>query len=108
LGDTVWIDGGTGIDTIPVYPLIYHPAVTQVYIICYASALTSGGGSVPPELDHISILKNSLALVDDMRVDLFAGAIDIAIDSTIPSFTYIPALNQTVRRMCWLFVNYFF
>ena len=83
--------------------MIYHPKVTEVYVICYSSALTSGGaGELPTPLNDIILLKNSLAVVNDMRVDLFAGAIDIAQDSTIPTYLYIPALNQSVCR------NHFF
>jgi len=99
LGDTAWIDGGTGIDTIPVYPLLDNPNVTEIYIVCYGSAMTSGGGTVPWELDYIKILKNGLAVIDDMRVDLFAGAIDIARDSVIPTWTYIPALNESFSAL---------
>jgi predicted acylesterase/phospholipase RssA len=99
-GETVWIDGGTGIDTIPVYALLSNPAVTDVYIICYGSALTSGGsGTLPYVLDDIAILRNSLAVINDMRVDLFDGAIDMAADSDVPSFVFIPHLNQTFSAL---------
>jgi hypothetical protein len=95
MGDTWWIDGGTGIDTIPIYSLIGNPDVKEAYLICYNSALTSGGGTVPPELDRIKILKNALATFDDMRVDLYKGSMSIAEKSDTISFSFIPVLNTT-------------
>jgi hypothetical protein len=77
LFEKVWIDGGTGIDTIPNIPLHNNTAVKEAYIVCYSSAMTSGGAQLPWELSGIHILGNSLATVNDMRVDLFAGSIDI-------------------------------
>ncbi len=98
LGNTMWIDGGTGnplykiynysndkqlwllcitlpigIDTIPVVPLIREPNIDTVYILCYNDALTSGGGTLPSYLNYLKLLKNALATIDDMRVDLFDG-----------------------------------
>jgi len=100
LGDAIWIDGGTGIDTIPVYPLLANPYVTEVYLICYGDALTSGGGDLPYKLDYIRLLKNGLAVINDMRVDLYAGAIDMAKDSSVPSFTYMPnGMNTTFSAL---------
>jgi hypothetical protein len=103
-----------GIDTIPLFSLIQNPNVTEVYIICYGSALTSGGGNdLPFPLIDIKLLKNAIATVEDMRVDLFNGgkfnslifvefllnfckAIEDAMDSRLVAYTYIPSLNQTV------------
>jgi len=100
LGKTKWIDGGTGIDTIPAYPLLHRNGVNELYIICYGSALTSGGsGDLPIILDDIDILKNSLATINDMRVDLFAGAIEMAASSKISSYVYIPHLNQSFSAL---------
>jgi len=94
LGDTIWIDGGTGIDTLPVHPLLHHPNVTCIYLICYNSALTSGGADLPSYLEDIQLLYNTMATINDMRVDLFQGAIDMAAKSTTPSFTYIPGFDR--------------
>jgi len=99
LGDTLWIDGGTGIDTIPIYPLLNKPGVTELYIICYGSALTSGGADLPWELEGISLLKNALAVIDDMRVSFYEGTISIAKESSIPSFLYIPSLNESFSAL---------
>ncbi len=107
LGDTLWIDGGTGtlvsqeltilgIDTIPTYTLVSNPNVTEVYIICYSSALKDGGAQLPWYLDDIKLLKNSLSVVNDMRVDLYAGAIDIAKKSPKKTYAYIPDLPNEV------------
>jgi len=96
LGDTIWIDGGTGIDTLPVYPLLQRKEVTSIFTACYNSAFTSGGGSEPAWLDNLLLLKNGLAAIDDMRVDLFVGGVDIVSSQTTkPAYMYIPALNQT-------------
>jgi len=97
--NTIFIDGGTGIDTIPLTSLVENPNVKQLYIICYGSALTSGGGTLPVYLDNIMLLKNSLAVIDDMRVDFFAGALDIAMNSAVRSFAYIPDLNETFSAL---------
>jgi len=100
LGNSVWIDGGTGIDTIPVYPLLNRKGVNQVYILCYASALKTGGsGDLPFILNDIFILKNALATINDMRVDLFAGAIEMAASSPIDSYSYIPDLNVSFSAL---------
>jgi len=97
---TDWIDGGTGIDTIPIYPLLQHPEVKKAYIICYASALTSGGaGDLPSILGDIKLLVNALATIDDMRVDLFAGAIEMAAKSSIPSYSFIPSFNTSFSAL---------
>jgi predicted acylesterase/phospholipase RssA len=99
LGDTIWIDGGTGIDTLPVFPLLHHANVSEVYAIVYGSALTSGGAQLPSYLADILIVVNALSAINDMRVDLFAGAFDIAARSSTPSFSYMPALNQTFSAL---------
>jgi len=100
LGDTIWIDGGTGIDTIPIYALLHNANVTEAYILCYGSALTSGGsGNLPFILDDIAILRNVVATLNDMRVDLFDGAIDMAISSKTPSYSFIPHLNETFSSL---------
>jgi len=99
LGSTIWIDGGTGIDTLPVFPLLHHPNVTEVYAVVYGSALTSGGAQLPSYLSDILLLVNAIATINDMRVDLFAGAFDIAARSSIPSFSYMPDLNQTFSAL---------
>jgi len=97
---TNWIDGGTGIDTIPVEPLLNHPNVTEIYVICYNSALTSGGaGPLPFPLDDINLLVNTMALISDMRVDLYAGALDMVAEAPFPSYSYIPQLNQTFSAL---------
>ena len=62
-----------GIDTLPVYSLIHNENVTSVYLVCYSSALKSGGADLPSYLADIDILYNVLATIDDMRVDLFEG-----------------------------------
>jgi len=100
LGKTKWIDGGTGIDTIPVFPLLHRPEVTDVYALSYASALLDGGsGDLPFILDDIDILSNSLAAINDIRVDLFEAAIEMAATSTKKAFTFIPTLNQTFSSL---------
>jgi len=99
-GDTLWIDGGTGIDTLPVAPLLLRKEVNTIYIACYGSALTSGGGSEPEWLDGLLLLKNGLAAIDDMRVDLFIGGLDMVSDQNVkPSYFYIPNLNQTFSTL---------
>ena len=42
-----FIDGGTGVDTLPVVALLQRPEVKTIYIIVYNSALTSGGAHLP-------------------------------------------------------------
>jgi len=100
LGDTLWIDGGTGIDTLPVFPLLHRKEVNSIYIACYSSALTSGGDSEPAWLDGLLLLKNGLAAIDDMRVDLFSGGLDMVSNQNVkPSFSFIPSLNQTFSTL---------
>jgi len=100
LGSNPWIDGGTGVDRIPVYSLLHHPNVTKVMIICYSSALRNGGsGNLPFILNDIDILRNILATLNDMGVEFFEGAIDMAKKSGIDSYTYIPHLNQTFSAL---------
>jgi len=99
LGNTTWIDGGTGIDTIPVYAPLHNPNVSELYILCYGSALTSGGAQLPSFLNDILLLKNSIATINDMRVDLYNGAIDIAQRSNITSYTYIPHIPVTYSAL---------
>lgn len=99
LGDTIWIDGGTGIDTIPVEALIQNPDVTEMYLICYGSAFTSGGSGLPDYLADIYLLANALATINDMRVDLFYGALDNAVNSHVTTYTFIPDLNQTFSAL---------
>jgi len=96
LGDTYWIDGGTGIDTLPVFALLDRPSVNTIYVVCYSSALTSGGGTEPDWLQNIPLLDNSLSVIDNMRVELFlAGIQDLGEQKLKPAYSYIPALNQT-------------
>jgi len=99
LGATIWIDGGTGIDTLPVYPLLHEANVTSVYLICYSSALRSGGADLPYYLSDISLLYNAIATINDMRVDLFEGAIEMAAKSKVPAYTYIPYLTKTYSAL---------
>jgi len=96
LGDTLWIDGGTGMDTAPAYPLLMNPNVTEIYIICYNSMLWSAGGNnLPFPLVDIAILKNLVAVIEAMRVDFFMGVIDMAAQARIPSYLYMANLNTT-------------
>jgi len=96
LGDTYWIDGGTGIDTLPVFSLLDRKEVSELYVICYASALTAGGGSEPNWVKDIPLLENAMAAVDNMRVELFlAGLSSLSEQKVKPAYSYIPKLNQT-------------
>jgi predicted acylesterase/phospholipase RssA len=96
LGDTYWIDGGTGIDTLPVFSLLDRSSVESVYVICYASALTSGGGTEPGWVQDIRLLANSLSVIDNMRVELFlAGIQDLGEQMKKPAYSYIPVFNET-------------
>jgi len=98
-GDTLFIDGGTGIDTIPVYSLLNDVNVSTIYIICYGGAITSGGGTLPSYLDYIKLLKNGLATIDDMRVDLFEGAIEMCQEGSNGCYLYMPNLNQSFSAL---------
>jgi len=40
-----------------------------------------------------------MAVIDDMRVDLFNGAIEMAEDSWTRSYLYIPQLNQSFSAL---------
>jgi predicted acylesterase/phospholipase RssA len=93
--DTIWIDGATGIDSIPVIPLLTRDEVSELYLICYGSALVSGGGKLPDYLDFLKLLKNGLAAIEDMRVELFDAAFRLAAQSDLPAYVYMPNLNKT-------------
>jgi len=94
LGNQLFIDGGTGIDTLPVYGPLHDAQVDEIYVICYGGAFTSGGAlDLPVVLQDIAILKNTVALVEDMRVDLFNGGVDMLNKSNVPSYLYMPSLN---------------
>jgi predicted acylesterase/phospholipase RssA len=71
--EPIWIDGGTGMDSIPVYPLLVSPQVTDIYMIAYHSVLFSEGTDVPWYLGHLTILKNAMAAFGSMRADLNRG-----------------------------------
>eukprot|EP01116_Phalansterium_solitarium_P022272 TRINITY_DN7295_c1_g1_i2.p1 TRINITY_DN7295_c1_g1~~TRINITY_DN7295_c1_g1_i2.p1 ORF type:complete len:328 (+),score=125.03 TRINITY_DN7295_c1_g1_i2:106-1089(+) len=94
-----FIDGGTGIDMIPVVPLVNNPDVDTIYMLCYNSALTSGGGTLPPKLDHVMLLKNTLAAVEDQQVDYVMGGVDIAAKSKTKSFTYFPVFPEVFSSL---------
>ena len=89
-----FIDGGTGIDTLPFTPLLERPEVSIVYGLVYNSALTSGGSGLPTPLNSILLLANALAVVNDFRVDLYIAAIEVAKNSNKTSFLYDPVLPQ--------------
>jgi len=96
LGNTYWIDGGTGIDTLPVFSLLNRIDVNFVYVICYSSALTSGGGTEPNWIQDIPLLENFIATFDNMRVELFlAGISMLSTQHTKSAFSFIPKLNQS-------------
>jgi len=100
LGNDLFIDGGTGIDTLPVYGPLHDAKVDELYIICYGGAFTSGGAlDLPPLLQDILLLKNAVAAIEDMRVDLFNGGVDIAAKSNVTSFLYMPNLNMTFSAL---------
>ena len=44
----IFIDGGTGVDTLPVVALLQRPEVSTVYLIVYNSAFSSGGADDLP------------------------------------------------------------
>jgi len=94
LGNDYFIDGGTGIDTLPVYGPLHDAQVDEIYVICYGGAFTSGGAlDLPLLLQDILILKNTVALVEDMRVDLFNGGVDMLTKTSVPAYLYMPNLN---------------
>eukprot|EP01114_Cavostelium_apophysatum_P012857 TRINITY_DN2980_c0_g1_i1.p1 TRINITY_DN2980_c0_g1~~TRINITY_DN2980_c0_g1_i1.p1 ORF type:complete len:342 (+),score=61.73 TRINITY_DN2980_c0_g1_i1:104-1129(+) len=97
---TLWIDGGTGIDTLPVYAPLHDAQVDELYVICYDGAFTSGGAlDLPYYLQDLTLLKNSVAAIEDMRVDLFNGGIDIAQRSNVTSWLYMPSLNESFSAL---------
>lgn len=89
-----FIDGGTGVDTLPFTPLLERPEVGTVYGIVYNSALTSGGSGLPTPLNSILLLANALAVVNDFRVDLYVAALEVAKNSNKTSYLYDPVLPQ--------------
>lgn len=97
---TLWVDGGTGIDTLPVYGPLHDAKVDELYIICYGGAFTAGGAlDLPPLLQDLLLVKNTVAMFEDMRVDLFNGGVDIAARSNVTSYMYMPNLNETFSAL---------
>jgi len=95
-----WMDGGTGVDTLPVVALLERPEVTEIYIIVYNSAFSSGGAQLPFPLNSIDILVNAIATVNDMRVDLFDAGLDVvAADRNRTSFMYLPVLPRNYSTL---------
>eukprot|EP01118_Nematostelium_gracile_P017458 TRINITY_DN7464_c0_g1_i1.p1 TRINITY_DN7464_c0_g1~~TRINITY_DN7464_c0_g1_i1.p1 ORF type:complete len:280 (-),score=77.10 TRINITY_DN7464_c0_g1_i1:8-733(-) len=98
--NTPLIDGGTGIDALPVFALLDNPNVDEVYLIAYGSALTDAGGKdLPFILNDIDILYNAMSLFNDMRVDYFNGALEMARDSKKTAYSFIPTVNQTFSAL---------
>merc|ERR1712000_8778 len=98
LGSRLFIDGGTGIDTLPVVALVERKVDTIIGVV-YASALTSGGAHLPFPINHLNILSNALATINDMRVDLFEGAINVLESTNITCYTYIPTLSKVYSTL---------
>jgi len=91
-----FIDGGTGEDTLPVVPLLARSEVSTIYALVYNSALTSGGSDLPFPLNSIALLGNTMAVINDFRVDLYVAALEIAANNlNKTSYLYDPVLPQT-------------
>jgi predicted acylesterase/phospholipase RssA len=91
----IWVDGGTGIDTVPVVPLLQHGGVKEIMIISYSGALIPDHSLLPTELSQISILNNIIDTFEDIAVQLFVGGVQLAVNSSLPANIFIPSLNQT-------------
>lgn len=89
-----FIDGGTGEDTLPVLPLLQRSEVSTIYALVYNSALTSGGSGLPAPLASLQLLANTMAVINDFRVDLYIAAIEIAASANKTTFLYDPVLPQ--------------
>lgn len=96
--------------------------VDTIIGVVYASALTSGGAHLPFPINHLNILcififqsfyrksfkffnlffyaiANALATINDMRVDLFEGAINVLESTNITCYTYIPTLSKVYSTL---------
>ena len=93
----LWIDGGTGDDTLPITPLLERPhGVTKIYALAYGSSISSGGASLPAAIKPFKLLANALAVVADMRVSAYLSALEIAASSPLHAniYSYIPKLPK--------------
>jgi len=90
-----WMDGGTGVDTLPTVALLERDEVKTIYILVYNNAFSSGGATLPFPLNSVDILVNSIATINDMRVDLFDAGLDVVeADKNRTSFLYLPTLPK--------------
>jgi len=58
----IWIDGGTGVDSIPVIPLLFNPYVDCLYIIAYSDVIVNNGISLKMKYKNL-ILKIRFAIL---------------------------------------------
>jgi len=92
LGDAFWIDGGTGLDCQPVYPLLHNADLTELYLIAYN--FLNSGSVLPKVLESHAIIQNSICVLTAMHLDLYYASFNIASQSGIPSFALFPDFSE--------------
>jgi len=92
LGNKLWIDGGIGIDCMPVFPLIHEANVTEMYLVSYN--FHRGGFTLPKSLGAHEIIKSSIAGLNAMQLDLLYANFQMASESRIPSYAFYPDFSQ--------------
>jgi len=92
---TQFIDGGTGIDYLPVVPLLANPNVNTIYAITYNQAFSYGPSDDSLDADRGTLVKYAARAYDIQGASLAIGALSILEASNKTGYVYEPNFPQT-------------
>eukprot|EP01111_Echinosteliopsis_oligospora_P018122 TRINITY_DN813_c0_g1_i1.p1 TRINITY_DN813_c0_g1~~TRINITY_DN813_c0_g1_i1.p1 ORF type:complete len:384 (-),score=91.43 TRINITY_DN813_c0_g1_i1:36-1187(-) len=92
---TEFIDGGTGIDYVPIIPLLNNPNVQVIYAITYNQAFTYGPSDDSLDAERGTLVKYAARAYDITGAGLAIGALTILQTSNKTGYVYQPNFAQT-------------
>lgn len=98
--NTLFIDGGVGIDYVPVIPLLNGGLdVTTIYAITPNKDPNTGDNGDNSGVEQNGIIRNALKAFEIQGNNLEIGALAILANSNATSFLYAATLNQTFSTL---------
>jgi len=90
---TQFIDGGTGIDYVPVIPLLSFSGITTIYVITYNNAFNFGVSTDAESGSGLAILRYAEAAYDISGANIAIGDLAILSDANVTGYVYQPTFS---------------
>jgi len=87
---TQFIDGGTGIDYVPVIPLLSFPGIETIYVITYNNAFNYGVSPNAESDSDLALLRYAEAAYDISGANIAIGDLAILSVANVTGYVYQP------------------